>query len=440
MLKVLDLFSGLGGFSLGLERTGGFETVAFCEIEKFPQKVLAKHWPGVPIYEDVKELTAEKLISDSICKQSSFGGDGKTDEKEGTCRRTQQRRSGGNDSGKHRTYENRKTDRRKLESTGLIGIDVITGGFPCQDISVAGKQKGIRDGERSSLFDEIIRLTRDIRPRYVICENVSALLSGSNGEWFSYVLTEFSRIGYDCEWESISAQEVGAWHKRDRVWIIAYPMGNPKSESNDSGSEFSNPLFKGLQGSKNPRSLGGSWQNINKLIARCSESLSMWESEPSVGRVANGIPAELDIYGGLIYEEEHDKSQNAETLREPRGRLLRVMWEQRETAKTSPDLYRKRLSDCMSEVPHFDSHGGWYLGAWIEENKGLRDLWEEFYSKPFEEAQDLQQELLERIRKIERTKEVGPTKDRSHRLKGLGNAVVPQIPELIGRAILEAER
>ena len=86
MLKVLDLFSGIGGFSLGLERTGGFETVAFCEIEPFPRKVLAKHWPGVPIYDDVRTLTAERLAADGIT------------------------------------------------------VDVITGGFPCQDVSCAGKQ------------------------------------------------------------------------------------------------------------------------------------------------------------------------------------------------------------------------------------------------------------------------------------------------------------
>jgi len=115
------------------------------------------------------------------------------------------------------------------------------------------------------------------------------------------------------------------------------------------------------------------------------------------------------------------------------------MWECREIAKTSPDIYRKRLHDSLPEVSHKDPHGGWYLGAWIEENKGLHDLWETFYSKSFKEAQDMQQRLLERIRKIERTKEVGPTKNRVDRLKGLGNAVVPQIPELIGRAIMECE-
>ena len=136
MLKVLDLFSGIGGFSLGLERTGGFETVAFCEIDPFCRRVLAKHWPNVRQYEDVRELTAERLAADGIA------------------------------------------------------VDVITGGFPCQDISVAGKKAGIVDGTRSGLWSEIARLTRDLRPQYVIVENVANLLSGPSerpGGWFGRV-------------------------------------------------------------------------------------------------------------------------------------------------------------------------------------------------------------------------------------------------------------
>lgn len=124
-LKILDLFSGIGGFSLGLERTGGFETAAFCEIEPFPRKVLAKHWPNVPCYNDVRELTGERLRAD-----------------------------------------------------GIDRIDVITGGFPCQDISTAGRMAGIGEGTRSGLWSEIARLVGEIRPQFVIVENVANLLAG----------------------------------------------------------------------------------------------------------------------------------------------------------------------------------------------------------------------------------------------------------------------
>jgi DNA (cytosine-5)-methyltransferase 1 len=171
-LRVLDLFSGIGGFSLGLERTGGFETVAFCEIEPFPRRVLARHWPGVPCYDDVRTLTGARLAADGIA------------------------------------------------------VDVITGGFPCQDLSVAGKQRGMGEGTRSGLWSECIRLVGDIRPQFALFENVSNLLSGPSeqpGGWFATVLADLAGAGYDAEWSDIPASYVGAWHRRGRVWILAYP-------------------------------------------------------------------------------------------------------------------------------------------------------------------------------------------------------------------------
>jgi DNA (cytosine-5)-methyltransferase 1 len=160
-VRVLDLFSGIGGFSLGLERAG-MRTVAFCEIEPYCQAVLRKHWPGVPCFPDVRELHAADLPERA---------------------------------------------------------DVICGGFPCQDISVAGKGAGI-DGERSGLWSEYARLIGEVRPSYVIVENVAALL----GRGLGRVLGDLSEIGYDAEWHVISAADVGAPHLRERVWIVAYPV------------------------------------------------------------------------------------------------------------------------------------------------------------------------------------------------------------------------
>jgi len=169
-LRVLDLFSGIGGFSLGLERTGGFETVAFCEIEEFPRKVLAKWWPDVPCYRDVRDLTAERLAADGIA------------------------------------------------------ADVITGGFPCQDLSSSGKQGGISAG-RSGLWSELVRLVGEIRPQFAIIENVTNLLAGNGGAWFATVLSDLAAVGYDAEWHCIQAANIGLPHGRDRVWILAYPNG-----------------------------------------------------------------------------------------------------------------------------------------------------------------------------------------------------------------------
>lgn len=174
MLKVLDLFSGIGGFSLGLERTGGFKTVAFCEIEPFPRRVLAKHWPDVPCYDDVRTLSYERLSNDGIW------------------------------------------------------VDVIAGGFPCQDISLAGKGAGI-GGKHSSLWSEYARLVGEIRPRYIIVENVSALLNRGMGR----VLGDLAARGYDAVWDCIPATFVGAPHNRDRLWIVAYPQRDqqPRAKS-----------------------------------------------------------------------------------------------------------------------------------------------------------------------------------------------------------------
>lgn len=161
-LKVLDLFSGIGGFSLGLERTGGFETVAFCEIDPFCQGVLASHWPEVPIYDDVATL----------------------------------------------------------EHIGPV--DVVTGGFPCQDVSIAGDVWGLGAGiagERSGLFWHILRTVRMVgRPR-VLLENVAALLDRGMGS----VLGALASAGYDAEWNCFPAAAVGAPQSRDRTWIAANP-------------------------------------------------------------------------------------------------------------------------------------------------------------------------------------------------------------------------
>jgi DNA (cytosine-5)-methyltransferase 1 len=236
-VKHLDLFSGIGGFALAA-RWVGWETVGFCEIDPYCQKVLRKHWPNVPIYEDI----------------------------------------------------------RNLEHRG--SVDVITAGFPCQDISVAGKQAGI-EGERSGLWSELARVLGEIRPRYAVLENVSNLLSGDSGRWFQRVLGDLAEIGFDAEWHCIPASAVGAPHRRDRVWIVAYPKklhGNGSGEHTEQ-SERQLPEL-GERGSSEDIQHPTHYASIGERIRR-GESSEWWRVESDVGRVAHGIPKRVDRLRGL---------------------------------------------------------------------------------------------------------------------------------------------
>lgn len=239
-LKVLDLFSGIGGFSLGLERAGGFETVAFCEIEAFQRRVLAKHWPGVPIYHDVRELTKGVLDRD-----------------------------------------------------GIAGINVITGGFPCQDLSVAGKRGGIAEGTRSGLWSEIVRLIGELRPEYVIVENVANLLSGPSekrGGWFGRVLGDLAECGYDAEWENIPAAAVALDQARERIWIIAYPH----KVGRDSAGKYFDAINAIPAGhSRYPAPIAGRRDLECRLRALVAPDISRTGSSRS-GREAHGLPNRLD--------------------------------------------------------------------------------------------------------------------------------------------------
>ena len=172
-LKLLDLFSGVAGFSYAAEKiVGGYKTTQFVEKDSYCQSVIRKNFPNIPIHDDIRTFTA---------KPGQF--------------------------------------------------DVFTIGFPCQDLSVAGKQRGINDKTRSGLFYESIRLLREVRPRFALFENVRNLLSHEKGQTFQEVLFQIAKAGYDAEWSVISARDLGACHLRERIWIVAY--------TNDYGSSTS---------------------------------------------------------------------------------------------------------------------------------------------------------------------------------------------------------
>lgn len=291
MLRVLDLFSGLGGFSLGLERTGGFRTVAFCEIEEFPRKVLRKHWPDVPIFEDVTNADFEPVGP----------------------------------------------------------VDLVTAGFPCQDISLAGKGAGLT-GERSGLFWHILRTVRMVGRPQLLLENVAELLNRGLGA----VLGALAQIGYDAEWHCIPASAVGAPHVRDRVWIMAHPNKERSSSERGKRQDLSEE--------------GSVWRNE---FGR-GQSVIEWQ-KPIRGARQTRKGADSNSPGS-----EGQQSCGADQKERPRplsGPLGPLLASHRGKWPTEPDLPR-----VANGLP-----------------------------------------------------------DQSHRIAALGNSVVPRIPEMIGRAILEAE-
>ena len=193
-MKLLDTFAGIGGFSYAAEKlVGGFETTQFIEINPYCQKILNKHWSHVPIHDDITTFTA---------KSGEF--------------------------------------------------DIITGGFPCQDISVAGLQKGITKETRSGLFYELIRVIRMVRPKYVILENVAAITNRG----LDIVLGELSEAGYDAEWAVISASSVGACHRRSRWWLVAYPNSKQSSRTESEIQTRRNTTFSSF--TSNPNDNGSS--------------------------------------------------------------------------------------------------------------------------------------------------------------------------------------
>jgi DNA (cytosine-5)-methyltransferase 1 len=252
-LRLLSLFAGIGGFELGLERSGGFQTVAQCEIDPYCNQVLAKHWPEVKRYGDIRELTAARLAADGVA------------------------------------------------------VDAICGGFPCQDISTAGKGAGI-EGERSGLWGEYARLIGELRPRVVFVENVAALL----GRGLDRVLGDLASLRYDAVWDCIPASAVGAPHQRDRLWLIAYASGlrrEPRgpSASTEQGSEAVVALARRAGAACNAMAHADSIDAQRRLGRRLDpkdwrfageRSAGLcgigaghdWSTEPDVGRVAHGVP------------------------------------------------------------------------------------------------------------------------------------------------------
>lgn len=230
-MKFISLFAGVGGLDLGLERAG-FECVAQVEIDDFCQKVLTKHWANVPKFKDVRDVGKANLPT----------------------------------------------------------AELICGGFPCQDVSLAGERAGL-EGKRSTLWSEFYRIVCEIQPRWIVIENVPGLLSSDNGEFFTKILRELSQSGYDVEWQVIPAAFVGAPHIRERVFIVGYSSGREWEVSNIP------QVFRVERFGRNKteRGEGGYMPSMGQASnSGLEREWKNWSDKPEFKRVVDGVPFGMD--------------------------------------------------------------------------------------------------------------------------------------------------
>lgn len=319
-MTVGSLFSGIGGIELGLERTGNFKTIWNCEIDPWASAVLKKHWPGAENFGDIT----------------------------------------------------------KVDWAAAQRPDLICGGFPCQDISQAGRQAGLREGKRSGLWYEFAKAIRVLRPRYVLVENVPALAYLG----LDVVLADLASAGYDAEWQIVSAASVGAPHLRERVFVVAYTSG------------------LGCGGANKPES---------RIFGASERQLGAQPTLP--GR---GIEDNLADSGG--------KSCGLEKHRDCRqGRKPPIA--------SKPEILRQEDRAFSSER----------TGADNQNVPNPHDSGRQEQRLPISDGAELS--AAERIRWWQSEPNVGRVAHgvphRVDRLKCLGNAVVPQVAQVIGEMILE---
>jgi DNA (cytosine-5)-methyltransferase 1 len=320
-MKVLDLFSGIGGFSIGLEKAG-FETVAFCEIEEYPRAVLKRHWPNIPVYRDVRELTGEQLRADGIIP------------------------------------------------------DVIVGGYPCQPFSLAGVRRGEEDDRH--LWPEVRRIINEIRPTWCIFENVAGHITMGLDE----VLSDLEAEGYAARPFVIPACGVDAPHRRDRVWIVAHANLSSDRRASRSNEEAYGEIPE--------------WDN-SRVADKSSE-----------------------VCTTLAYSNRNDGRRERST--EPQGRDTRLEHggssERQPIGQSDEDVAYTSLQRLQGRTEE-QVYG---VGKISKQSKGGGTDKRKFWAT---------EPNVGRV--------ANGVSARSHRIKALGNAVVPQIPEVIGNIIMQIE-
>ena len=367
-LKILDLFSGLGGFSLGLERTGSFETIAFCDNDKYSKLVLQKHWKGVKIYNDVKEITKEKFIAD-----------------------------------------------------GIQFPDIITGGFPCQPFSVAGKQAGTDDDRH--LWPVMFRIIQEFTPRWVIGENVKGLTNIQDGVVFETVCSDLEGEGYEVRTFNIPAAGVQAPHRRERIWIVAHAKRFNERKSVRGSDETQNRVQEEHR------------QN-DSTTRESSRTGSVWGTNNGHEDMENSRRTLRQ--GGELQGENGNETREGYANQHQRSSGT--------SRSNVADTERQRLEGFSEHSTTLSRQDPWtYTGdeGRRRENKTMVDsstgrcASQETKVQPgryssFDSSWWQSEPELGRV--------AHGVSGRVHRLKALGNSIVPKIVSEIGNAIIQAEK
>ena len=338
-MKVLDLFSGIGGFSLGLESTGHFRTVAFCEIDKFCKLILDKHWKGTKVYDDVKTIT-----------------------------------------------------KKQFEEDGTEFPDIITGGFPCQPFSVAGKQQGTSDSRH--LWPEMFRIIKEFSPRWVIGENVKGLTNIQDGVVFETVCSDLEGEGYEVRTFNIPAAGVQAPHRRERIWIVAHAKRFNERKS--------------IRGSDETQSrIQEEHRQNNSTSRESSRTSSIWETD-------NG----------------HENLENSRRTLQQGTELSKK--NENETREGNADQHQRSSSTPRSNVADTES-----ISSNVVDSSTGRCASQETEVQPgrysaFDPSWWIAEPKLGRV--------ANGVQGRVHRLKSLGNSIIPKIVQEIGNAIITAEK
>jgi DNA (cytosine-5)-methyltransferase 1 len=413
-VKHLDLFSGIGGFALGLQKVG-FETVAFCDIEKYCQHLLKQKWNGIKIYSDVREITKEKFKAD-----------------------------------------------------GIESPEIITGGFPCQPFSVAGSRKGTDDNRH--LWPEMFRIIKEFKPRWIIGENVRGIVSIQDGLVFETVCTDLESEGYEVQTFNIPAVGVGAPHKRERIWIVANSRCSVRREQSSRNSEsIRSRTFKETERSTDTSEITRPSERTETMAD--TESKRTGENNERLRSGTSGISGRE---GTTRIQEDvaNSNTGNVEAGCERQRRIREENTKERQSnnvtgssevmANTNESISRERqifgnpndkgrgASETRRESlqpedrqTRTDNLGS---GSEVMANTNSERQQEQCRPKSIqEEGNELECSSSQsggNFWDIEPDvgRVVNGLPGRVHRLKGLGNAIVPQIAEEIGRAIMKAEQ